>query len=88
MCTRQYFFQFDDWIGGADTGNDVLSLCVHHKLAPKFVLACGRVAGECHAGTGIFAGVTEHHGLNINSRPPLGRDIVFAAIHNRTVVHP
>ena len=36
----------------------------------------------------LFAGVAEHHRLHVDGRSPFGRDVVFAAINDRAVVHP
>ena len=75
-------------LGGADAGDDVLALGVDEEFAVEFVGAIGGIAGERDAGAGGFAGVAEDHGLDVNGGAPFGRDVVFAAIDARPVIHP
>ena len=73
---------------GADAGNDVLALRVDEVLAVELLLAGGRVAGERNAGAGGVAHVAKDHALDVDGSAPVRRDIVHAAVINRTRVVP
>ena len=80
--------QFGDRFRRANAGDDIFALGVNQKFAVEYILAVGRIAGERHAGTGVVAGVTEHHRLHVHGRSPFLGNVVFAAINNRAIVHP
>ena len=80
--------ELEHGLGRTDAGDDVFALGVDEEFAVEFVRAVGRVTGERHAGTGVVAGVAEHHGLDVDGGSPFRRNIVFAAIDDRAVVHP
>jgi hypothetical protein len=80
--------ELGDRFRGADTGDDVLALGVDEELAVEHLLAGGGVAGEGDAGAGVFAGVAEDHGLDVDGGSPFGGDVVFAAVNDGAVVHP
>ncbi len=80
--------ELEHGLGGAHACDDVFALGVDEEFAVELVGAVRGVAGERNAGAGGLAGVTEHHGLDVNGGAPLGGDVVFAAIDDRAVVHP
>ncbi len=77
-----------DGLGRADAGDDVFALRVDEEFAVKLLRAVGRVARERDAGTGGVTGVAIDHRLHVDGGSPFGGDAVFAAIHDRAVVHP
>ena len=77
-----------DLLRGADAGDDVLALRIDEVLAVELLLAGGRVAGERNAGAGGVAHVAEDHALNVDSRAPVGRDVVHAAVVDGARVIP
>ena len=46
------------------------------------------VAGEGDAGGAVLAHVAEHHGLNVDRRPPVLRDVVDPAVGDGARIHP
>ena len=81
-------FHSGNRLRGTNARNDVLALSVDKKLTVKNLFARGRIARESHARTGLTARVSEYHGLNVNGRSPVGRDVVFAPVYDRAIVHP
>ena len=88
VALRHDVLELDHRLGGADAGDDVFALGVDEEFAVEFVHAVGGITGEGDAGTGLVAGVAEHHGLDVDGGAPLGGDVVLAAIDDRAVVHP
>src|SRR5262249_30761634 len=72
----------------ADAGYNVFALRIDKIFAVKHVLAGRWIAGKGNAGGAIVTHVTEHHGLNADSRAPVLRDTVQPAIGDRTLIHP
>ena len=72
----------------AHTGNHVLALCVDKVLTVEDVLAGSGVAGECHACSRRVAHISVNHGLYVDCRTPLFRNLVHAAIQDCALVHP
>ena len=85
---REHLAELFDLLRRADAGDDVLALRVHQELAVEHVLAAGRIAREADAGGRVAALVAEHHGLDVDGRPPLHRDVVQAAVEIGAVVAP
>jgi len=77
-----------DGLWGPDAGDHVLALGIHQILAVEVVLAGRRVAGKGDAGGAIVPHVAEHHGLDIDGRSPVRRDVVQPAVGNCALVHP
>ena len=77
-----------DLLGSTNTGNHVFALGVDEILTVKYVLTGGGVAGESNSSSGGFTGVTEDHGLNVNSGAPLSWDPVFLTVNFGAVVLP
>ena len=73
---------------GADTGHDILSLCVDEVFAVEDVFAGRCVAGEGYAGRRPVAHVPEDHRLYVDCGTPFGRDVVEFAVENGAFVHP
>ena len=65
-----------DGLGRADARHHVLALGVHQVLAEEPPLAGARVPGEGHARPRVVAHVAEDHGLDVDRRPPVPRDVV------------
>ena len=77
---RHLLVQVADGRRSADTSNDVLALCIDEVLAHQLLSAGGGVTGECNAGAGAVAGVTESHLLDVDSGAPLVGDLVHLTI--------
>ena len=78
-----------DLLGGTDTGNHIFALGIDKKFAVKvIVFAGGGVAGECHAGSGIVAGVAEDHCLNIHCGTDQAPDVVDFPVADGTGIIP
>ena len=85
---RHLLVQVADGRRSADTSNDVLALCIDEVLAHQLLSAGGGVTGECNAGAGAVAGVTESHLLDVDSGTPLVGDLVHLTIDVCTGVVP
>ena len=85
---RHYTRKMRDGIGRAHARNHVFALRIHQKFAVENFFSARRVARERHAGAGLVARVPENHGLNIDRRAPAGRNVIFLAVNNRTLIHP
>ena len=85
---RHLFLELEHWLWCANAGDDVFTLSVDEELTVEFIDAVGWVTGEGHAGTRVVARVTIDHGLHVNGCTPFSRDVVFAAINDRAVIHP
>ena len=77
-----------DLLRSADTGHNVLSLCVDQVFAVEYVLACSGIAAECDTGSGIVTHIAVNHGLYVDGRSPLLGNLVHAAVNDGTLVHP
>src|SRR6185503_13165623 len=64
------------------------ALRVDQQLAVDLLHAVGRVARERHARPRLVAGVAVDHRLHVDRGPPLGGNVVLAAIDDGAVVHP
>ena len=85
---REEFCHLLDLERRADTGNDVLALCVREELTHEFLFAGRRVTREGNTGAAVVTHVTECHHLYVDGSTPGVGDIVIAAIHVRTRVVP
>ena len=85
---RHLLLELRHRFGRAHAGHDVFALGVDQKFAVEHFFAGRRIARERHAGSGVLAGVAVNHRLHVDRGSPFGRDVVFAAIDNRAVVHP
>ena len=72
----------------ADTGDDVLTLRVHQKLAVKLLVAGRGIAREGNASRRGLAHIAEDHRLHIHRCAPALGNVVQAAIGDRALVHP
>ena len=72
----------------AHARHHVFALRVDQKFSVKNFSPVAGIARKSDAGTGIIAGVAVNHRLHIDRGSPFGGNVVFAAIHNRAVVHP
>ena len=66
--------------GVADTCNDVFALCVLEVIAVHTRVTGGGVAGEAHAGAGVFAHVAEHHGADVDCGTQVVGDALTATV--------
>ena len=64
----------------ADARDDVLALRVLQVVAVDAGVAGGGVAGEAHAGAGVFAHVAEHHGADVDGGAQVVGDALAAAV--------
>ena len=64
----------------ADAGDDVLALRVLQVVAVDAGVAGGGVAGEAHAGAGVFTHVAEHHGADVDGGAQVVGDALAAAV--------
>src|ERR1700760_1107035 len=80
--------EYRDWVRGANSGDNILTLRINQVLAIKHFFARGWIAGERDAGGAAISAVSKHHGLGIDRGPPLVRNTVFAAVDNRPIVIP
>ena len=91
---RPFFFQRSAVALGShrlrrtDTGHNVFTLSVNQIFAVVNIFAGSGVAGEAYAGSAVVAGITEDHGLYVNSRTPVARNIVQFTVGNGAVDHP
>ena len=85
---RERVCHLGDRLRSSDTGYYVLALCVNKELTEELVLACGRAACECNACTGVIAGVTEYHGLNVNGCTKRIRYVVHLPVEDSSLVVP
>jgi hypothetical protein len=72
----------------ADPGDDVLALGVRQVVAVGDLLAAGRIARECHAGTRVLAAVAEHHRHDVHGGAEVVGDLVLAAVVDRALAVP
>ena len=72
----------------ADARNDVLALRVLQVVAVDAGVAGGGVAGEAHAGAGVFAHVAEHHGADVDGGAQVVGDALAAAVDAGTLGVP
>ena len=72
----------------ADARNDVLALRVLQVVAVDAGVAGGGVAGEAHAGAGVFTHVAEHHGADIDGGAQVVGDALAAAVDAGTLGVP
>ena len=77
-----------DLLWRADTGDNVLTLCVDKILAVEAVLACGSVTAEADTRSGGVAHVAEDHGHDGNCRTPFLWDALHLAVEDGAVIHP
>ena len=85
---RHFLLKLGHRLRRANASDDVFTLRIDEELTVEFVDAVRGIAGEGHARTGIIAGVAVNHRLNVDGGAPLSGDVVFAAIHDRAVIHP
>src|SRR6185503_1203683 len=85
---RQVLFQVSNRLRRADTGDHIFALRVDQELAVKLLRTIGGIACERDARPGGIACVPVDHRLDVHRGTPLARNVVLAAIHDRTVVHP
>ena len=64
----------------ADAGDDVFALRVLQVVAVDAGVAGGGVAGEAHAGAGVFTHVAEHHGADVDGGTQVVGDALAAAV--------
>ncbi len=77
-----------DLLGSANTGHNVLTLCVDEVFTVEDVFAGGSVARESHAGGRVLAHVAVYHGLHVYSGAPFFGNLVHAAVDDGAFVHP
>ena len=84
----QMFLEFRNRLGRANAGHNVLALRIDQEFAVENLFARGRVARKGNAGTGLFPRVAIDHRLDVDGGSPFGRNVVLAAVHDRSIIHP
>ncbi|MNZ72762.1 hypothetical protein D3C78_911490 [compost metagenome] len=79
---------FGDGLRRADARHHVLPLSIDEEFAVKLRLARRRVAGEGDARCRGRAEIAEDHGLNVDGRAPVARNIVQVPVGHGAVVGP
>src|SRR4026209_200971 len=64
----------------ANARDDVFALRDEEILAVKLFLTGGRISGEGHASSTLFAHVAKHHSLHVHGRATRVRGAIHAAI--------
>ena len=77
---RELLLHLLDVHRGADTGHDILSLCIGQEFTEKSLLPGRRISGKGHAGAAVISHISKGHGLHIDRRPPGIGDIVVTAV--------
>ena len=72
--------EFGDRPGRADAGDHILALRVEQELAVELVGTGGRVTRESDSRRGCLPEIAEHHGLHVDGRAEIVRDVVHAAV--------
>ena len=72
----------------ADTGYNVLALCVHKNLCVELVLSGCRITGKRNSGSGCRSHISECHHLYVNGSSPGIRNIIVAAVYVGTRIIP
>ena len=76
------------WKRSTDTGNDILTLCIHKILTIKNIFACCGVTGEGNTCCAVITHIPEHHCLYVDRSAPLIWNFVFPSIDNSSLIHP
>ena len=71
-----------------DTGHDILPLRIHEEFSVKFIDAHSRVSRKSNSGSGLIGRVAKDHTLNIDSRAPIARNVVFLPVSDGALVVP
>ena len=79
---------FIERVRSTDTCNHILALGVDEPLSVELVVTVGRVAGECHTGSGGAAHISEYHGLHVHCSTPVIRNLLDAAVCDGTLSVP
>ena len=88
VCVRHFISELSDRLRCADTSHNVFTLGVDEVLTVEHLFTIGRVTRESHTrGTGVTH-VAEDHGLDVNSRTPLRRNVVLLAVDYCALVAP
>ena len=85
---RHHFFEFENWNRRANTGDNILALRIHQKLAVKFFVANRRITREAHAGAAGVSQIAKNHRLHIHRGSEHFIDVVDAAIVLGAVILP
>jgi len=88
VALRKILSQLGNRLRRTDSCDDVFALRIDQVLAEDAVLAGCRIAGERNACAGCISHVSENHGLDVDSRAPVARDIIHAAVNDGTRIIP
>ncbi len=78
---RHILLEVADRGRSAHAGDNVLALRVDQIFAEQRLFTGGRIAGERNACAGAFAGVAEHHLLDVDGSAPVIRDFIHTAVN-------
>ncbi len=85
---RQILLQFGNRLGCTDTCYHIFTLCIDQVLSINPLRAGGRIPCKSNTGARSIAHITEYHGLHIDCRAPVTRDIVHSAVYDRSLIVP
>src|ERR1041385_9393690 len=80
--------EIGDGFRGADASDNIFTLRINQEFAVEDLFTGGWIARKCYARAGLIAGVAVNHCLDVDGSAPFGGDVVLAAVHDRTIVHP
>jgi len=81
-------FEFEDWNGGAHTGDDIFALRIHQELAVELIGASRRISRETHTCSAGVAKIAIDHRLHVDGCTEHVVDVVDTAIVLGAVVLP
>ena len=85
---RVFCFELFDFKRSSCAGHHIFTLGVHEKLTIKDIVAGSGIAGECYAGSAIFAHIAEDHSLNIAGCTPVTGNVIELAVDDSPFVVP
>ena len=85
---RQILFQFGNRLGCTDTCYHVFALGIDQVFAVNTLRTRRRISGKSNAGAGSITHITEYHGLHVDCRAPIARNIIHTAVHDRSLIVP
>ena len=85
---RQILFQFGNRLGCTDACYHVFALGIDQVFAVNTLRTRRRISGKSNAGAGSITHITEYHGLHVDCRAPIARNIIHTAVHDRSLIVP
>ncbi len=88
MGLGKVFCHLGNRLRRADTGHDILTLCVDEVFPVENIFSSCRIAGERHSSSRGLTCITKDHCLHVNSSSPCSGDTILLPIDDRTVILP